>query len=69
MNNFADVIEDVKKLDYQQLQELNFITNKYINEMERDNILKSHKDSLKEYKNGKLEFSSDLDKLKKMLDF
>lgn len=67
MSNFSAVIEEVKKFDYEELQELNFITSKYLDEIERDKILKSHQDSIKEFQDGKLKFSSDFIELKKML--
>ena len=68
MCNFSEVIEEVKNFDYEELQELNFITSKYLNELERNKILQSHLDSIKEYQEGKLKFSSDFNELKKMLE-
>jgi hypothetical protein len=68
MNNFSTIIEDVKKLDYDELQELNFVTGKYIAEIERDKIKQAHKESLEEYKSGNLKFSSDFNDLKNILD-
>lgn len=69
MSTFAETIENVKKFDYDELRELKILTSKYINEIERDKLLKSHKDSIKEFKAGELEFSSDLNKLKAMLEY
>ena len=68
MSTFAEIVKDVQKFDYEQLRELNFLTSKYISEIERDNLLKLHKESIKEYESGELEFSSDLNKLKEMLE-
>ena len=50
------------------MKELNFITNKYLVEIERDKLLTSHFESLKEYKEGKLKFSFDFSELKKTLE-
>ena len=68
MSNFSDVIEEVKNFDYEELQELNFITSKYLIEIEREKLLQSHNESVKEYKEGKLKFSSDFNELKSMLE-
>lgn len=67
MSNFSTVIEEVKKLNFEELQELNFITSKYLDEIERDKILQSHNESINEYNNGELNFSSDFNELKKLL--
>jgi hypothetical protein len=68
MSNFSEVVEVVKNFDFEELQELNFITSKYLSEIERDKLLQSHIESLKEYQEGKLIFSSDFNELKKMLE-
>jgi len=68
MSNFSDVVEEVKKFDYESLMELNFITKKYIEDLERERLLKSHQEAVKEYQDGKLKFTSDFNELKKMLD-
>jgi hypothetical protein len=68
MGNFSEIIEEVKNFDYEELQELNFITSKYIDEIEREKIYQAHIDSVNEYESGKMKFSSDFNELKKMLD-
>lgn len=68
MSNFSEVVEVVKGFDFEELQELNFITSKYLTEIERDKLLQSHIDSVQEYQSGKLTFSSDYNELKKMLE-
>ena len=68
MNNFSGIIEEVKKLDYEELQELNHVTVKYIAEIEREKIKQAHEESLEEYKSGKLKFSSDIIELKNRLE-
>lgn len=68
MSNFADVIENIKKFDYEELQELNFLTSKYINDFERTKLLDSHIEAINEYDNGDLNFSSDINTLKEMLE-
>ncbi len=65
--SFFEIIEEIKKFDYEELKELNLITTKYIVEIERDELHNSHLESLNEYNDGKLEFSSEFEKLKSML--
>ena len=67
MGNFSEIIEEVKNFDYEELQELNFITSKYLDEIEREKIYQSHLNSVNEYENGKMKFSSDFNELKNML--
>jgi hypothetical protein len=67
MNSFAEIVEEIKNLDYDDLQEINHITSRYMIEKERDRIKKSHEESLQEYKDGVLKFSSNFDELKKEL--
>jgi hypothetical protein len=68
MNTLYGIIEEAKKLNYEELQELNFVTGKYIAEIERKKIKEAHKESLEEYKTGKLKFSSNHKELKSILD-
>jgi hypothetical protein len=65
---FADLIEDVKKLKYEELEELRLVTDKYIADLDRKNILQSHLDAIEEHKADNLHFSSDINELKQMLD-
>ncbi|OGU17573.1 MAG: hypothetical protein A2X61_15350 [Ignavibacteria bacterium GWB2_35_12] len=65
---FAELIEDVKKLSYDELEELKHLADKYLIELEREGLYQSHIDSIKEYEEGKLTSSSDINELKKILD-
>ena len=67
MNNFAKLVEEIKKLDDEELRHLHFLTGKYLQEAKRDELLRSHDESMKEYEEGKLEFSLDIDKLRDSL--
>ena len=64
---FAELIEDVKKLSYDELEELKHLADKYLIELERERLDQSHVDSVKEYEEGKLKSSSDINELKKIL--
>jgi hypothetical protein len=65
---FAELIEDVKKLSYDELEELKHLADKYLIELERERLHQSHVDSVKEYEEGKHKSSSDINELKKILD-
>lgn len=64
---FADIVEEVKQLDYEELIELQSITEKLKIECERQKLYNSHIESMKEYENGELTFTSDFNELKKIL--
>jgi len=65
--NFYEIVEEIKLLDREEKEELKSLIEKYIIEEKREKILKNYKKSFKELKEGKLEFSGDLNKLKQEL--
>lgn len=68
MSGFAEVVDCVQQFDYEELVELNELTNKYIIELKREQIVLAHNESIKENNNGKLHFSSDFNELNSILD-
>jgi hypothetical protein len=66
-SNFADIVEEVKTLSIQEKQDLHHLIESYLIEARRDEIYNAYAHSLTELDQGKLEFSSDTDKLKEML--
>jgi hypothetical protein len=68
MSGFAEVVDCVQQFDYEELVELNELTNKYIIELKRERIVLAHNESIKENNNGKLHFSSDFNELNSILD-
>lgn len=68
MSNFNDVVESIKKLNYDEILEVNNITNKFLTEMKREELLNDHNETLNELKKGKLKFSSNVDELMNELD-
>ena len=42
MSGFAEVVDCVQKFDYEELVELNELTNKYIVELKREQIVLAH---------------------------
>jgi hypothetical protein len=66
--NFANIVEEIKRLSNKDKQELKFLLEKYIIEEEREKIYRNYKQSSKEVRDNQIEFSNDLDKLKGTLD-
>ena len=67
-SDFASVVEEVKKMSSENKEELKFLLEKYLIEEQRKEILKNYNDSFVEFKDGKLNFSRDINKLKEMID-
>jgi hypothetical protein len=65
---FGTLVEEVKKLSLDEKEELNFLLEKYLIEARREEIKRNYKRSLKRLKAGKIEFTSDINKLKGMLE-
>ncbi len=65
---FNSLIEELQKLPHEEKKEVKSLLERYIIEEERERILISYQESLKELKAGKLEFTGDLDELKGMLN-
>ena len=65
---FNDAIEVIIKLPLEEKEEIKEILEKNIIEERRQEIYKNYKKSKKEEKDGKLKFSSDINKLRKMLE-
>jgi hypothetical protein len=67
MFTFADLVEEVRKLDDEEIQELQLIIHRERIEKARKGFLKNLKKAKLEEKEGKLKFSADIDSLKKQL--
>jgi hypothetical protein len=61
------LIEEVKKLTREEMEELKFLVEKYLIEERRHDIFKNYQKSKKEVKEKQLEFSNNITKLKEML--
>ena len=65
--NFANVVEEVQKLSSEDKGELRFLLERYLIEERREEIYQNYNESLKELRENKLEFSSDINnKLKEI---
>ncbi|MFQ5965149.1 MAG: hypothetical protein ACE5KZ_12820 [Candidatus Scalinduaceae bacterium] len=64
---YNTLIEEIKKLPFGEKEELKFLIEKYLVEERRDEIFENYKESVNEFKQGDLEFSKDVKKLKEIL--
>jgi len=64
---FAEVVEDVKLLSSEEKQELQEILRQCLIEERRREIQENGEASLKDFREGKLTFSSDIESLKEQL--
>jgi hypothetical protein len=60
MIEFNELVESIKKLDYDELLEVNSLTKNYIEESNRNRLLQDHLESKEELENGNINFSSDI---------
>jgi hypothetical protein len=65
--DFNNIVESVYNLPLEFKEELKNLLDHNIADTRRDEILASYKKAQEEHKNRKLEFSSDIDDLMKML--
>jgi hypothetical protein len=65
---FSDVVETIKNLSFEEKQELHTLLAQYIREERRNEIYQNYLDSKQEVEKGKLEFSSDINRLKELLE-
>ncbi len=67
METFATIVDKVRKLSIDEIEELERILQKDRVEKSRKQFAKDHKNTLTEYKAGKLKFSADINVLKEEL--
>jgi hypothetical protein len=67
MNTFAEVVEEVKSLNIDEKEELQFFLEKHLSDLRRDEIVRNHKASVEELNNSQIQFSSTISDLKARL--
>ncbi len=65
---FNDVVQVVKGLSIDEKQEIQLLLSQYIREEQRDDIYCNFKLAQAEQKQGKLKFSSNINKLREMIE-
>ncbi|MBX6422005.1 hypothetical protein [Thermosulfurimonas sp. F29] len=62
------LLENIKKLPLSEKEELKNLIEKYIIEEKREKIYENYLKSLNEYKENRLQFSSDINELRKNME-
>ena len=65
---YATLIETVKSLSTEEKEEIRFLIEKYLIEERREDIYGNYQNSLKEAEGGQLEFLSDVNRLRRMVE-
>lgn len=65
---FSQVVESVKKLSFQEKEELKHLIEQYLIEEKREEIYQNYLASQEKEKAGKLNFSSNIDQLMESLE-
>jgi hypothetical protein len=65
---FSDLVNNLRSLSLTEKLEIKNIVEKSIIEEQRDEIHASYLESKQEHKENKLEFSDDINQLRKMID-
>jgi len=60
---FADIVDEVKRLDIESKEYLMDLIKKLLIEEKREEIMRNAEESLKEYEEGKIEFGTLIDKV------
>lgn len=68
MLEFNELVENIKKLNYDELIEINSLTKNYIEDSNRNQLYQDHLESKDEYEKGNIKFSSDINLLTQELD-
>lgn len=66
--SFSDVVEALKKLSFEEKQEIQLLLQQYLREERREEIYNNYKKAKIEEKNGELKFSANIDQLKRMME-
>jgi len=64
---FNELIENIKTLSSEEKEEIKFLIEKYLVEEKREEVYENYQKSVKELNKGKLVFSNNVKKLKKMI--
>jgi hypothetical protein len=65
---FNALIDEVRELSLEEKVEMRSLLDRYVAEDERRRIAESHRESLQELREGRLEFTGDVERLRDMLE-
>ncbi|ELS00922.1 hypothetical protein Xen7305DRAFT_00006230 [Xenococcus sp. PCC 7305] len=66
--SFSDVVEIIKNLSLEEKQEIQVLLSQYLREERREEIYDNYQKSISEEKKRELNFSSDIDELKQLME-
>ncbi|MEB3311498.1 MAG: hypothetical protein VKJ02_14825 [Snowella sp.] len=66
---FCDVLEAIKALSLEEKEEIQFLIEQFLREERREEIYQNYLISKQQEKEGKLQFSSDIDQLIQSLKY
>jgi hypothetical protein len=66
--SFSDVVETIKNLSLEEKQEIQVLLAQYLREERREEIYNNYQKSISEEQKGELNFSSNIDELKQLLE-
>jgi len=65
--SFSDVVETIKNLSLSEKQEIQALLSQYLREERREEIYNNYQKSIRE-EQGELNFASDIDELKQLIE-
>ncbi|MEM7593709.1 MAG: hypothetical protein AAF383_19725 [Cyanobacteria bacterium P01_A01_bin.83] len=66
--SFSDVVETIKNLSLEEKQEIQALLSQYLREEQREEIYNNYQKSISEEQKGELNFSSNIDELKQLIE-
>ena len=66
--SFSDVVETIKNLSLEEKQEIQALLSQYLREERREEIYNNYQNSIREEQQGELNFASNIDKLKQLIE-
>ena len=66
--SFSDVVEIIKNLSLEEKQEIQSLLAQYLREERREEIYNNYQNSILEEPKGELNFSSNIDELKQLIE-
>ena len=66
--SFSDVVETIKNLSLEEKKEIQTLLSQYLREERREEIYNNYQKSINEEQQGELNFSSNIDELKQLIE-
>lgn len=66
--SFSDVVETIKNLSLEEKQEIQALLSQYLREERREEIYNNYQKSISEEQQGELNFASNIDELKQLVE-